>query len=154
MRLLPNAQFVCAGREWKAAQGRTPALGGYAPGHLPASERMRLLDFDREGEPHGPFSRTVDLLGDGSIRLLSTPGHTPGHLSVLVRLPGGRQVQLVGDAAYTVRSIREEILPFFTIDDKLYRRSLREIRAFAEREPGVPLVPFHDPDAWRELTTD
>jgi glyoxylase-like metal-dependent hydrolase (beta-lactamase superfamily II) len=93
----------------------------------------------------------VDLLGDGSIRLLSTPGHTPGHLSVLVSVPGERQVLLVGDAAYTLRNIREEILPFFTVDDERYLRSLREIRAFAEREPEVPLVPFHDPDAWREL---
>jgi N-acyl homoserine lactone hydrolase len=150
MRLLPNAEFVCARREWKAAHGRTPALGGYVPSHLPGDSRVRPIDFDREGEPYGPFSRSVDLLGDGTIRLLSTPGHTPGHMSVLVQLPHG-PVLLVGDAAYTRRHIEEELLPFFTIDDKLYLRSLREIRAFAEREPDVPLVPFHDPDAWREL---
>jgi glyoxylase-like metal-dependent hydrolase (beta-lactamase superfamily II) len=153
MRLLPEAEVVCSHREWKAAHGRSPALGGYVPSHLPDDSRMRLIDFEREGEPHGPFSRTVDLLGDGSIRLLSTPGHTPGHLSVLVRLPGERQALLVGDAAYTLRNIREEVLSFFTVDDKLYLRSLREIRAFAEREPEVPLVPSHDPDAWRELAT-
>src|SRR4051794_24375135 len=35
MRLLPNAEFVCGRREWKAAHGRTPALGGYVPRHLP-----------------------------------------------------------------------------------------------------------------------
>ena len=34
-----------------------------------------------------------------SIRLLATPGHTPGHLSLLLRLPGGRPALLTGDAA-------------------------------------------------------
>lgn len=153
MRLLPEAEFVCSKREWKAAHGRSPALAGVVPGHLPDSSRVRLIDFEREGEAYGPFGQSVDLLGDGSIRLLSTPGHTPGHMSVLVRRPEG-QALLVGDAAYTRRSIEEEILPFLTVDDKLYLRSLREIRAFAEREPDVPLVPFHDPDAWRELASD
>jgi N-acyl homoserine lactone hydrolase len=152
MRLLPAAEFVCSRREWKAAHGRSPALAGVVPRHLPDESRMRLIDLDREGRPHGPFGRTFDLLGDGSIRLVATPGHTPGHMSVLLQLPE-RQVLLVGDAAYTVRNIREEILPFLTVDDGLYLRSLREIRAFAEREPDVPLVPFHDPDAWRELAS-
>jgi N-acyl homoserine lactone hydrolase len=151
MRMLPNAEFVCSRREWKAAQSRSAAMNGYVRHHLPDESRVRLLDTEREGEPHGPFASTIDLLGDGSIRLLSTPGHTPGHLSVLVRLPGEDPVLLVADAAYTLRNIEEEILPFITADDDLYRRSLRELRAFAEREPDVPLVPTHDPDAWREL---
>ena len=151
MRLLPEAEFVCARREWAAATGRYAALGGYASGHLPPAGRMRLIDIDREGEPHGPFQRTVDLLGDGTIRLLSTPGHTKGHMSVLLRLPEGRQVLVVGDAAYTRRSIREEILPLLTVDDELYLRSLREIKAYGEEVPDATLVPTHDPTAWQDV---
>jgi N-acyl homoserine lactone hydrolase len=151
MRLLPEAEFVCSRREWAAATGRSPAFGGYASGHLPPASRMRLIDFDREGDSLAPFTSTIDLLGDGSIRFISTPGHTRGHLSVLLRVAGGRKVLLVGDAAYTLRSIHEEILPLLTVNDRLYRRSLREIKTYAEEEPEAILVPFHDPTAWQAL---
>ena len=151
MRLLPEAEFVCSRAEWSAATGRQAVLGGYAGGHLPPASRMRFLDFDGDGEPYGPFSRSVDLLGDGSIRLLFTPGHSRGHMSVLLRLPQGRRVLLIGDAAYTLRSVREEVLPLLTVDDQLYLGSLREIKAYADQEPGATLVPTHDPTAWREV---
>src|SRR5438874_2555752 len=83
-----------------------------------------------DGEPHGPFASTIDLLGDGSVRLLSTPGHTPGHMSVLLNATGDRQVLVVGDAAYTLRSIEEERLSLLAANDDHYRSSLREIKAF------------------------
>jgi N-acyl homoserine lactone hydrolase len=41
-----------------------------------------------------------DVFGDGSLLLLSTPGHTPGHQSLLVRLPKTGAVILSGDAAH------------------------------------------------------
>jgi glyoxylase-like metal-dependent hydrolase (beta-lactamase superfamily II) len=71
-------------------------------------------------------------------------------MSVLVQLEGG-QVLVVGDAVYTLRSIREEILPLLTVRDELYLRSLRELKAFSEQQPKTPLVPSHDPTAWRQL---
>ena len=113
---------------------------------------MELIDFEAEGEPYGPFTRTVDLLGDGSVRLVSTPGHTPGHMSVLVRAEGERHVLIVGDAAYTLRSVREQVLPLLTAGDEAYRNSLAELKAFSEQEPDAVLVPTHDPDAWRQLS--
>jgi N-acyl homoserine lactone hydrolase len=41
-----------------------------------------------------------DVFGDGSITLLATPGHTPGHQSLLVKLPKTGAVVLSGDAAH------------------------------------------------------
>lgn len=151
IRLLPAATFVCARDEWRAATRRGAAGKGFVAHHLPAESRMELLDFRARGEPYGPFSSTVDFLGDGSIRLISTPGHTPGHMSVLLRVGEGRQVLVVGDAVYTLRSLREELLPFLTIDDAVYLRTLRELKAFSEQEPGALLVPSHDPPAWHQL---
>ena len=151
MRLLPSARFVCSRAEWGAANGPRASGKGYVARHLPEETRMELLDFDASGESHGPFAKTVDLLGDGSVRLISTPGHTPGHLSVLLRAKGGRQVVIVGDAVYTLRSLREELLPLLTANDGAYRRSLRELKAFAEQNPDATLVPSHDPSAWRAL---
>jgi N-acyl homoserine lactone hydrolase len=152
MRLLPNARFTCTREEWEAATAGSAASRGYVAHHLPDESRMDLVDFASEGEPYSPFGATIDLLGDGSVRLISTPGHTPGHLSVLLQAERGRQVVVVGDAAYTLRSIGEELLPLLTAGgDKRYRRSLRELKAFSEREPEAILVPSHDPTAWHQL---
>ncbi len=152
MRLLPNAKFTVSDAEWTATRRKFPAGKGYVPHHLPAVSRMQLLDFDRDGEPYTTFERTIDLLGDGTIRLISTPGHSAGHLSVLLRLADGGQALLVGDAAYTLRNIHEEILPLLTDNDAAARASIAEIKAFALANPQTTLVPSHDPDAWRALT--
>ncbi len=151
MRLLPKAEFTCARAEWTATRQWFAAGKGYVRHHLPPESRMSLVDFDGDGEPYGAFGKTIDLLGDGSIRLIFTPGHTVGHMSVLLRLTQGHQVLVVGDAAYTLRNIREEILPMLTADDESSRRSMRQIKAFAESEPDAILVPTHDPTAWHEL---
>src|SRR5207248_2342165 len=105
MRLLPNASFICTSKEWSAAHRRFAPASGYVGRHLPPRSRMELVEFETDGQPWGVFSSTIDLIGDGSIRLVSTPGHTHGHQSVLLNLQDGRTVLLVGDAAYTIRNI-------------------------------------------------
>ena len=149
MRLLPDAKFTASAAEWAAARGRFPIGNGYVPHHLPPVSQMQLLDFDHDGEPYATFNQTIDLLSDDTIRLISTPGHTKGHISILLRLADGGQALLVGDAAYTLRNIHEETLPMLTDDDTTARRSIAEIKAFALANPRTTLVPSHDPDAWR-----
>jgi N-acyl homoserine lactone hydrolase len=151
MRLLPDARFTISRREWLSAQARLPAARGYVSSHFPPAGRVDLVDFESAGKPFGPFPKTHDLLGDGTIRLISTPGHTRGHMSVLLRLMGGSSVLLAGDAAYTLRSIREGILPMLTDDDEASLESLRNLAAFMAENPDVVVVPTHDPDAWRTL---
>ncbi len=46
-----------------------------------------------------------DLYGDGTLQCIFTPGHSPGHQSFLIRLPGGTNFTLAIDAAYTLRSL-------------------------------------------------
>ena len=145
MRLLENARFTISKREWEAAKGP-----GFVAHHLPAQSRVDLVDFDADGRPHAEFGSTVDLLGDGSVRLVSTPGHTKGHMSVLVQTPRGEAL-LAGDAAYTLRNVREQVLPLLTADAARQRRSLAELKAFMDARPGVPVIPSHDPDAYRAL---
>lgn len=154
MRLLPNATFICTLQEWRAATGRFATANGYRRRHLPPEARVQLLDFAKHGEPYDVFTQTIDLAGDGSIRVILTPGHTPGHQSVLLQLQDGGDALLVGDAAYTVRSIREQLLPMLTANDSTSLASLRELKAFAETHPETALVPSHDPEAWRQLSRD
>ena len=151
MRLLPNARFVCTREEWAAAQAPRASAKGFIPHHLPGATRVDLVDFARDGERFGPFERTIDLLGDGSVRLVSTPGHTPGHMSVLLGDANGREVLLVGDAAYTTESIQRQVLPLLAADDSRYRASLAELKAYADGHPDALLVPSHDDHAYREL---
>jgi N-acyl homoserine lactone hydrolase len=152
LRLLPAAQVVCDRREWEAAHARGATAKGYVGHHLEAAAaRTDLVEFERDGVPYGGFEQTIDLLGDGTIRLLSTPGHTRGHLSVLVRRDDGAQALLAGDAVYTLRTLREGARPILTEDETAYRRSMTQLQRFAALEPDVPIVPSHDPDAWREL---
>jgi N-acyl homoserine lactone hydrolase len=148
MRLLPNAQFTISRAEWRAAHGRFAASRGVVNRHLPGENRVELVDPEREGEPFGPFRHTLDPLGDGTVRLVSTPGHTKGHMSVLLRLIDGRRLLLVGDAAYTIRSIREGILPMLTDSDEESRRSLEQLRTFMDEDPDAIVIPTHDPGAW------
>lgn len=115
--------------------------------HREAVSRWRIVDGG--GEPWGVFSRTWDVFGDGSVRLVSTPGHTPGHVSVLLRLAGGRPCLLTVDAAYARRSIDERLVPLLCPDVRAYLRSLDELRAFVAAEPGAIVVCGHDPDRWQ-----
>jgi N-acyl homoserine lactone hydrolase len=139
---LPEATFVIDPLEWRAAKGRLAALSGYRPDHLPPEQRVRFVGFDSAGEH--------DLLGDGSLRLFSTPGHTPGHLSVLVETDHG-PVFVLGDAVYTLRNLTEDILPWRSADEDALRSTMRRLRAFADSHPEVPLIPTHDPDVWERL---
>lgn len=48
-------------------------------------------------EPLGPFPHTLDLVGDGSIYVISAPGHLPGHINLLCRTSPTKWVYLGGD---------------------------------------------------------
>jgi len=54
-------------------------------------------------KPEHPVTKLegdYDVFGDGSVVIISTPGHTPGHQSLLVRLPQTGAVVLSGDAVH------------------------------------------------------
>ena len=48
------------------------------------------------------------------MKLLHTPGHTPGHLSLLLRLESGGRLLLTADAAYAQRTLDERLLSLFS----------------------------------------
>ena len=51
-------------------------------------------------QPVTQFEGDHDVFGDGSVTLIATPGHTPGHQSLLVKLPKTGAVLLSGDAVH------------------------------------------------------
>ena len=54
----------------------------------------------KPGHPVTELEGDRDIFGDGSVTVLSTPGHTPGHQSLLVKLPKTGAVVLSGDAVH------------------------------------------------------
>jgi glyoxylase-like metal-dependent hydrolase (beta-lactamase superfamily II) len=147
----PDATFVVDRREWQAAIRPRGFLRGYRTQQFDYGFDWRAVDYDaRDIDSFASFGAAVDLFGDGSVRLLATPGHTAGHQSVLVRLRG-REALLTGDAAYTLRAIREDVAPLITADEHRFWRSLREIRRLVEQSPGLVVVPGHDADTWPTL---
>ena len=146
----PHATFLISEREWAAAttQGQTH---GYARRQFDHAFDYRLLDFDGpESDSFASFGRSFDLFGDGSVRLVYTPGHTLGHLSVVLRLRE-REALVAGDALYLRRTLIDGHLPWRMADEHLFRRSLRELQLYAEETPDALVIPGHDMDHWRTL---
>jgi N-acyl homoserine lactone hydrolase len=145
-----EAAFVVSDREWRAATSRGASLHGYVRTQLDHALDWRTLDFDGDTESFASFGRAIDLFGDGSVQCVFTPGHTHGHMSVVVRLAGGEAL-LAGDAIYTHRTLSEGVLPARLEDEHEFRRSLGELRLYAEQTPSALIVPGHDAAAWRSL---
>jgi len=147
----PGATFVVSDREWAAATSTGSVLHGYATAQLDHALDWRTVEFDtNEADSFATFGRALDLFGDGSVRCVHTPGHTHGHMSVVTRLRD-REALLAGDAIYTMRTLRESRLPSRCEDWHQFRRSLREIQAYARQTPSALIVPGHDAAAWRSL---
>jgi glyoxylase-like metal-dependent hydrolase (beta-lactamase superfamily II) len=92
---------------------------------------VRLVDGDH------------DLLGDGSVELLSTPGHTPGHQSVRI----GEDLVLGIDVAHFDSTLDDTRFPAFGDDREEQARSAVRLREL--RDAGARIVPGHDPEVLR-----
>jgi glyoxylase-like metal-dependent hydrolase (beta-lactamase superfamily II) len=90
------------------------------------------------------------VFGDGSVRLVYTPGHTEGHMSVILRTESG-EVLVAGDAIFMHRTLDEDRVPYLMADEHLFRRSLREIRQYRKETPEALIIPGHDWEAWQKL---
>ena len=150
MSEFPQSTFVFSSAEWNAATSQGE-LHGYRRRQFDHAFDYRTLDFDGPGaDSYATFGRAFDLFGDGSVRLVFTPGHTLGHLSVVLRLKG-REAFVAGDAIYLERTLRERGLPHRMVDAHLFKRSLRELELYARENPDARIIPGHDMDDWRRL---
>ncbi len=84
-----------------------------------------------------------DVFGDGSVVIKSTPGHTPGHQSLFVRLPKRGPVLLTGDMAHLVFSWENRVVPGFNYDVAASGRSIDAMKAFAQAT-GAQVWVNHD----------
>jgi N-acyl homoserine lactone hydrolase len=83
-----------------------------------------------------------DLLGDGSVELLLTPGHTPGHQSVRIG-----ELVLGVDVSHFASGLDDHRFPIFADDHNEQARSAERLRAL--RDAGADVIPGHDPEIVR-----
>ncbi len=84
-----------------------------------------------------------DVFGDGSVVLISTPGHTPGHQSLLVKLPKRGPVILSGDMVHLQDSWVHRRVPAFNYDREQSLKSMSKVADLMART-GAELWINHD----------
>jgi N-acyl homoserine lactone hydrolase len=148
----PNSTFVVSETEWNFAATANQTLNGYRRAHFDYAFEYRTVDFDRANiDSYASFGRTFDLFGDGSIHLAFTPGHSPGHMSIVCRLEEHDFV-IGGDAMYLLAQLDgSEPGPPRPHDAHNFRRSLQELRLFHRQFPDAVITPGHDPDFYARI---
>lgn len=136
----PDATVVVHARELQAALAAdSPIASGYV-----------REDFDRPEIRWQLVEGELDLFGDGTIRLIETPGHSAGHMSLLLQLAETGPVLLTADAADNRAQWEGREHPRALFSREEAARSLELLRHLA-RQTDPLLVFGHDPDNWSQL---
>ena len=75
------------------------------------------------------------MFGDGSATILSTPGHTPGHQSLLVHLPKTGWIVLTGDLAHFKDNWDNDRVPSMnTSGDETHASHAKVVKVLADKK--------------------
>lgn len=138
----PNARYLVQRDELHYA---------YVPDPFMKAAYIRK-DFDKDVDwfiLDGWKDDHFDLYGDGTIRILFTPGHTPGHQSLLVDLPESGPMVFAADACYTQENLAGTLPGLMWSAAETYR-SVQRLR-FLQDTQGATIITGHDPAAWKSL---
>ena len=105
---LPDATVIIQKAEWNYAMALPQKP--FSPNH-----KAELVEGDK------------DLFGDGSVTVLATPGHTPGHQSLLVHLDKTGNVVLSGDVVHFQSNWDARRVPGFNFDKAQSLASMEKI---------------------------
>src|SRR5208283_4527411 len=136
----PGATVIVQAKELDAARTAEPP---HAHGYV-------REDFVQGGLDWRPVDGELDLFGDGTIRLLSTPGHSAGHMSLLLQLGETGAVLLTADAADNRSQWDGQLPPRALSSRDDAKRSLERLRQLA-RETDSLVVFGHDSGNWSRL---
>jgi N-acyl homoserine lactone hydrolase len=135
----PDAEVIVHRRELDSALAAESSAWGYV-----------RADYDRPELQWRPTEGDLDLYGDGVIRLLETPGHSAGHMSVLLALPETGPVLLTADASDNRRQWdgRDHVRALFSREAAA--TSLARLHSVSQ-DTGALLVFGHDPKNWAQV---
>jgi N-acyl homoserine lactone hydrolase len=137
LHLFPDATLLVGRGELGYAFWPDPAHAGlYQRDRLEALRSRRWREVDED----------TDLFGDGGIVILDTPGHSPGELSLLVRL-SGQTIILTGDTVHLRDGYARCLNYCLDYDSLAARRSMRRLQALSEALEAQVWI-GHDPGDW------
>jgi N-acyl homoserine lactone hydrolase len=143
----PRSEILVHRPEFDSAKGVAGQTRGFLPQHWPEWFSPRLYDFDERA--YGPFQQSRPLSEAADVTIVATPGHTKGHVSVVVE-EEGRALFLAGDTSYSEALMLDGAIDGVTPDLRAARDTLHRIREFTRQQPVVYL-PSHDPEAGERL---
>ena len=139
---IEGATWLVQGPEYEAMFGGSTEVPAAQPElyeNLRDAERI-ILDGDH------------DVFGDGRVRILSAPGHTPGHQTLFLDLAVTGPLVLSGDLYHFRLSRADRRVPTFNVDREATLASMDRIEAFVE-EAGATFWIEHDRALFQELDT-
>ncbi|MCW5715804.1 MAG: NAD-dependent epimerase/dehydratase family protein [Bauldia sp.] len=161
LRDFPKARVLTSWRGWEAARsvhGLHAVRARILPNHLPddLAGRLHLLP-DPDGPPISVFEASLDLFGDGSIRLVALPGHAPGQFGAFVRRQSDNaDLFLAADGCWNLAAIeanryRGGAHRWLAVDKRVQDATTDRLRRMHREWPELQIVPAHCPRAWREV---
>jgi N-acyl homoserine lactone hydrolase len=132
--------------EFERAAGIGGRVQGYLPHHWPKWWQPEFIRFDRK--PFGPFEEAMPLTQRGDVVIVSTPGHTPHHVSVVAI--GDPSFFLAGDTSYNQQLLLARRIDGVSPDPHVASRTHERILALARERPLV-YMPSHDAESASRL---
>lgn len=126
----PNATLLIGKGDWDTLTG-------------PANPAANPAPFARWISGGGKFEALPgdkDVFGDGTVVILSTPGHTPGHRALLVKLAGMGPVLISGDLAHFHENYESNGVPSFNVSRADTLASLDRFKKIAAGLKATPIL--------------
>ena len=132
------------------SHARSEDEGGKLYRQLEAEGPFELHDLTFDHGTYGPFGASHDFFGDGSVVLVSMPGHTPGSVGVFVNLPSGKRLLIIGDTSWTKEGVdwpaekpwlARRMVDF---DPAGVREQLVLLHQLQRANPNLTIIPAHD----------
>lgn len=145
---LKDADLLVSTAEWGELSKVAPEPRGFLRKHIeiPGS-KWHQITFEPTADPAlAPFTESLDVMGDGSLMLLPTPGHTAGSMSLLIRRWGRPPLLLVGDLTYGADILERRRVPGVGNRQGLFEAT-DKVLALKKQMPDLVVLPAHDPTA-------
>lgn len=142
---LAGKKILVSADELALLEEKAPEMHGVLAEHIKVDGvDFTPVVFEPNDEPAlAAFGASFDVFGDGSLLLLSTPGHSAGSMSLLVRGEGAAPVLLVGDVTYNPDLLAKGVVPD-TGAREVQLETARKIVALEAALPGLVVLAAHD----------
>jgi glyoxylase-like metal-dependent hydrolase (beta-lactamase superfamily II) len=127
----PGATLLIGQGDWAGVSAANPPPGANA---------APFKHWVSEGGKVEPLVGDKDVFGDGTVMILNTPGHTPGHHSIMVKLAQMGNVMITGDLAHFHENYDTNGVPGFNFDRAQTLASLDRFKKIAKNFKATVII--------------